>query len=328
MPKVKKPAALRSFYPEIEPYDHGMLDVGDGHQIYWETCGNPKGVPVLFLHGGPGGSCSKDHRRLFDPKRYRIILFDQRGCGRSTPHASLKANTTPHLLADIEQLRALLGIEHWLVLGGSWGSTLALAYAEIFPKRVLGLILRGIFAVREKELSWFYQEGASFIFPEEWSRFVAALSPAERKDIPHAYAKRFASKNQKTRMEAARAWATWERETLHHFPQENKKHSKADDAAMLAIALIEHHYFMNKGFMKEDQLLRNVKKLKNIPGIIIQGRYDVVCPATTAWELNQKWPTSCLVMIPDAGHAFNEPGTLDATIKATDFFAKELQDVG
>ncbi|MDR3424843.1 MAG: prolyl aminopeptidase [Alphaproteobacteria bacterium] len=324
MPAAKKILTPRSFYPEIKPYEHGMLDVGDGHRIYWETCGNPKGKPALFLHGGPGAGCSKDHRRLFDPKRYRIILFDQRGCGRSTPHARLEANTTAHLIADIEKLRALLGVDRWLVLGGSWGSTLALAYAEAFPKRVRGLILRGVFTAREKELAWFYQEGASLIFPEAWSRFVSILSVAERKNIVQSYTRRFASKNLKKKMEAVRAWANWERETLSLLSKKIKKRSKADDAFALAIALIEHHYFINKAFLEEGQLLQNAKRLKNIPGIIINGRYDVICPPTTAWELHQKWPTSCLVMIPDAGHAYSEQGTLDATIAATDFFAKEF----
>ena len=326
MTTEKKAQQLRSFYPEIEPYEHGMLDVGDGHTIYWEACGNPKGKSALFLHGGPGGGCGKDHRRLFDPKKYRIILFDQRGCGRSTPYNCLKDNTTPHLVADIEKLRLLLKVESWIVLGGSWGSFLALTYAEKYPQRVSGIILRGIFSLRKKELEWFYQEGASFLFPESWSRFVGILSPAERKNIMQAYKKRLASKDRKTKIEAARAWSNWEGETMCLIPEGEYKIDKSRDNFALAFASIENHYFTNKGFVKEGQLIRNAKKLSNIPGIIIQGRYDVVCPATTAWELHKNWPASKLIIVPDAGHAYNEPGTLDATIKATDSFAKQRKE--
>lgn len=317
----KKAPVLRTFYPEIEPYKHGMLDVGDGHRIYWEACGNPKGKPAVFLHGGPGGGCGINHRRLFNPKKYNIILFDQRGCGRSKPYACLEANTTPHLVSDIEKLRKFLGIERWLVLGGSWGSTLALAYAEKHTDRVTELVLRGIFAVRKKEIDWFYQEGASFLFPDLWENFLKPLSKAERKDIVSSYARRLASKNKRVRMEAALAWAGWEYKMSTLLTRQDTRSRVEKIKHDMALSVIENHYFMNNGFMKEGELLKKASKLKGIPGVIIQGRYDVVCPATTAWELHKNWPSSTLVMIPDAGHTFNEPGTLDATIFATDAFA-------
>lgn len=311
---------LRTFYPPIEPYDHGMLAVGDGHRVYWECCGNPKGKPVLFLHGGPGGGCIAHHRRLFNPKKYRIILFDQRGCGRSKPLHSLHANTTQHLIADIEKLRVLLGVESWLVFGGSWGSTLALAYAETHTKRVRGLILRGIFTGRRKELDWLYQEGASFLFPEAWQRYIAPLTTRERKDMMTSFRRRMLSKDKRTRFEAALAWSRWEGETSRLIPGDTAYLD--NPATMLAIALIENHYFVNGCFVKEGQLIRDAKKLAKIPGVIIQGRYDVVCPPVTAFDLHKAWPGSELVIIPDAGHAYNEPGILDASIEATDLFAK------
>lgn len=316
----RKTNSLRSLYPEIDPYDHGLLAVGDGHEVYWEACGNPKGKPALFLHGGPGGGCNENHRRLFNPKKYNIILFDQRGCGRSTPHACLEANTTNHLVADIEKLRKLLGIDRWLVLGGSWGSTLALAYAEKHPQRVTALVLRGIFALRKKELDWFYNGGAANLFPDLWEPFVSILSPTERKDIMGSYRRRLVSPNKKRRLQAALAWTEWEKKTSHLFIEQETKKGSDKNKFAIAFASIENHYFINGGFIKEGQLLRNAGKLKNIPGVIIQGRYDVVCPAITAWELHKKWPESRLTIIPDAGHAYNEPGTLDAIIRATDSF--------
>ncbi|MCL2468917.1 MAG: prolyl aminopeptidase [Alphaproteobacteria bacterium] len=318
----RKAVQLRSFYPKIEPYDHGMLDVGEGHKIYWEVCGNPQGRPALFLHGGPGGGCGKDHRRLFNPKKYRIVLFDQRGCGRSVPYNNLKANTTQHLISDIEKLRHFLKIEDWVILGGSWGSALALAYAEKYPKRVSGLVLRGIFTLRKKELEWFYKGGASFLFPEAWERFTNALSPTERKNIMGSYQKRLSSKNKKIKIVAARAWSDWEGDTLCLIPKGEYKIDESRDRFALAIASIENHYFVNNGFVKEGQLIRNASKLADIPGVIIQGRYDMVCPPVTAWELHKNWPSSKLVIVPDAGHAYDEPGILDATIRATDDFAK------
>ncbi len=320
-----KTPPLRSFFPPIEPYDRGMLSVGDGHEIYWETCGNPNGIPALFLHGGPGGGCGKDHRRLFDPKKYHIILFDQRGCGRSTPHACLKANTTRHLIGDIEKLRHFLKVDRWVVFGGSWGSALALAYAQKHTKNVLGLILRGIFTLRKKELGWFYQEGASYLFPGAWERFIGLLSKAERKDIMRSYQKRLASKNSTTRIEAARAWSHWERDTLCLIPKEKYVIDKSRDKFAVALASIENHYFINKGFMNDGALIKRAKKLQNVPGVIIQGRYDVICPATTAWELHKNWPASKLVMVANAGHSYNEPGILDATVRATDSFAKRFR---
>lgn len=318
----KKAAALRSLYPEIAPYRSGRLDVGDGHVVYWEMCGNPKGKPALFLHGGPGGGCNEKHRRLFDPKKYNIVLFDQRGCGRSAPHACLEANTTPHLVADIEKIRILSGIDRWLVLGGSWGSTLALAYAEAHPKRVSELVLRGVFALRKQEIDWFYNGGAACLFPDRWEKFIGVLSTAERRDVVGAYRRRLNSTNEKRRQEAALAWTAWEKDTLTLLPREDALKGKAKNRFALAFARIENHYFVNGGFLKEGQLIKNAKRLKGIPGVIIQGRYDVVCPAMTAWELHKNWSGSELRIIADAGHAFDEPGILDATLRATDAFSR------
>lgn len=318
----KKAPVFRSFYPEIAPYRCGRLDVGEGHVLYWEACGNPKGKPALFLHGGPGGGCSETHRRLFDPKKYNIILFDQRGCGRSAPHACLDANTTAHLVSDIEKIRALLGIDRWLVLGGSWGSTLALAYAEAYPRRVTELVLRGVFALRKREIDWFYNGGAACLFPDMWEKFIGLLSRSERQDVVGAYHRLLTSTNEKKRQEAAVAWTAWEKNTMRLLPIEDSLKKKAHKRFALAFARIENHYFVNEGFLKEGQLLKNAKRLKGIPGVIIQGRYDVVCPAMTAWELHKNWPGSKLQIIPDAGHAFDEPGILDATIRATDAFSR------
>lgn len=325
MMSKKTAPPLRTFFPPIEPYDKGIFAVGDGHEIYWEMCGNPNGIPALFLHGGPGGGCGKDHRRLFDPKKYRIILFDQRGCGRSRPHACLKANTTTHLVEDIEKLRRFLKVDRWVVLGGSWGSALALAYAERHTKKVLGLVLRGVFTLREKELSWFYQEGASFLFPEAWDRFVGILSKAEQKNIMKAYQRRLASKRRTTRIAAARAWSNWEGDTLCLIPKEEYTIDESRDNFAVALASIENHYFMNKGFMKDGVLIKGAKKLKAVPGIIIQGRYDVVCPATTAWDLHKNWTSSTLIVVPDAGHSYCEPGIMDATVRATDSLARRIK---
>ena len=308
-------------YPPIEPYDHGFLDTGDGHRVYWELCGNPNGKPAVFLHGGPGGGCSPEHRRLFDPARYCIMLFDQRGCGRSTPHASLENNTTWNLVADMEKLRQMIGVEQWLVFGGSWGSSLALAYAETHPARVSALIVRGIFALRRAELLWYYQEGASWLFPDLWEEYLAPIPPAERSDMMAAYHRRLTGGDEAVKLAAARAWSLWEARTITLLPSRELEDHHADDSYALAFARIENHYFVNEGFLEEGQLLRDAHRLVDIPGVIVQGRYDVATPARTAWDLSKAWPNADLQIIPDAGHAFSEAGILRALLAATDRFA-------
>jgi proline iminopeptidase len=308
-------------YPPIEPFETGMLDTGDGHQVYWERCGNPKGKPAVFLHGGPGSGCSPDHRRLFDPAKYCVTLFDQRGCGRSTPHASLEANTTWHLVADIERLREMSGAQRWLVFGGSWGSTLALAYAQKHPQQVSELVLRGIFTLRREELHWFYQEGASWLFPDEWEHFVAPIAPQDRHDLMGAYRRILTGPDDAMRTNAAVAWSHWEGRTITLLPDPEITASHDDARFALAFARIENHYFVNHGFFDEGQLLRDAHKLHGVPGVIVQGRYDACTPAKTAWELHRAWPRAEFHLIPDAGHAYKEPGILDRLIRATDAFA-------
>jgi proline iminopeptidase len=308
-------------YPPIEPYDHGFLDTGDGHRVYWELCGNPNGKPAVFLHGGPGGGCSPEHRRLFDPARYCIMLFDQRGCGRSTPHASLDNNTTWNLVADMEKLRQMIGVEQWLVFGGSWGSSLALAYAETHPARVSALIVRGIFTLRRAELLWYYQEGASWLFPDLWEEYLAPIPLAERSDMMAAYRRRLTGDDEAVKLAAARAWSLWEARTITLLPSRELEDHHGDDSYALAFARIENHYFVNEGFLEEGQLLRDAHRLADIPGVIVQGRYDVATPARTAWDLSKAWPNASLQIIPDAGHAFNEAGILRALLAATDRFA-------
>jgi len=312
----------REFYPEIEPFATGYLSAGGPHQIYWEQSGNPKGAPVIFLHGGPGAGASPAHRRFFDPQHYRIIIFDQRGCGRSKPHASLDNNTTWHLVADIERLRTLMGVEQWLVVGGSWGSTLALAYAETHPVRVSGLLVRGIFTLRRKELLWYYQNGASWLFPDLWEAFLAPIPEEERGDLMAAYRKRLISTDRAEQLKAAKAWSVWEGSTITLLPNNEIATGHADDHFALAFSRIENHYFVNAGFLDaDDQLLRDAYKLKKIPGVIVQGRYDVCTPAVTAWDLHRAWPEAEFHIVDDAGHAFDEPGIRDALIEATDRFA-------
>ena len=309
-------------YPPIEPYRHGFLDTGDGHRIYWELCGNPQGKPAVFLHGGPGSGCSPTHRRLFDPRRYNVLLFDQRGCGRSLPHAGLDNNTTWHLVADIERLRTeVLGAEQCLVFGGSWGSTLALAYAQTHPQRVSALIVRGIFTVRREELLWFYQEGASWLFPDVWERYLEPIPADERHDMMAAYRKRLTSPDPAEQLRAAHAWSQWEDHTITLLPSPLHNQSHAGDQAALAFARIENHYFVHGGFMEEGQLLRDAHKLRGIPGTIVQGRYDVCTPARTAWELHRAWPEADFHLVPDAGHAFDEPGILARLLEATNRYA-------
>jgi proline iminopeptidase len=312
----------RTLYPEIEPFETGRLAVGDGHELYFEVCGNPEGKPVVFLHGGPGAGCSPKARRFFDPARYRIVLFDQRGCGRSTPHASLHANTTWHLVADIEVLRRHLGIERWQVFGGSWGSTLALAYAQTHPERVTELVLRGIFMLRRWELEWFYQAGADALFPDAFDDYLAAIPPVERGDLMSAYYRRLTSDNAEIRLAAAKAWSVWEARTSFLLQDPAHIEAAAGDVFAEAFARIECHYFVHGGFFdRDDQLLANAYRLRNIPAVIVQGRYDVVCPARSAWDLHQAWPQSQLRIVPDAGHSGFEPGIVHELVLATDRFA-------
>lgn len=315
-------APARTLYPPIAPYASGHLDVGDGHCIYWERVGTPGAKPAVFLHGGPGGGISPDHRRLFDPARYDLMLFDQRGCGRSTPHAGLDANTTWHLVADIERLRAMAGVEQWLVFGGSWGSTLALAYAQSHAARVSALVLRGIFTIRQREIDWYYREGASRIYPDKWERFLAPLPEAERDDPVSAYRTLLTSDDPAIRTAAARAWSVWEGETVRLLPDPALSQAHDADDFALAFARIENHYFVHRGWLDEGQLIRDAARLAGIPGVIVQGRYDMACPAETAWALHRAWPQADFAMIEGAGHAYNEPGILDALIRATDHFAE------
>lgn len=315
-------AQRRELYSEIDPFETGTLPVGDGHTLYFEQCGNPDGKPVVFLHGGPGAGCSPKSRRFFDPKRYRIVLFDQRGCGRSRPHASLEANTTWHLVADIERLRVHLGIERWQVFGGSWGSTLALAYAQTHPNRVTELVLRGIFMLRRWELEWFYQAGTDALFPDAFEDYLAPIPLVERGDLMSAYHRRLTSSDPAVRLEAARAWSVWEGRTSFLLQDSTHVDGVAADMFALAFARIECHYFVNGGFFdRDDQLLANAYRLHGIPAVIVQGRYDVVCPARSAWDLHRAWPQAKLEIIPDAGHSAFEPGIVDALVRATDRFA-------
>jgi proline iminopeptidase len=307
-------------YPSIEPYASGSLVVESGHVLYWETSGNPRGLPALFLHGGPGGGCSVNDRRYFDASRYRIVLFDQRGCGRSTPAGALESNTTAHLIADIEALRRQLGIERWLLFGGSWGATLALAYAEQYPQRVSAMVLRGVFTARQSELDWLYRNGASQIFPEPWARFAAFIPEGEWPDLVRAYHARLTCGDAAIEAAAARAWCLWEDTiaTLLMTPP------SFDEAALLSLARIETHYFLHQAFLEEGQLIANAHRLRGIPGVIVQGRYDMVTPPVTAWTLHQAWPGSTLKIVADAGHASSEPGIRRELIAATDALCAQL----
>ena len=314
---------MKTLYPEIEPFDIGRIKVSPVHELYYEQCGNPDGKPVVFLHGGPGGGISADYRRYFDPKIYRIVLFEQRGSGRSTPHASLEDNTTWHLVSDIEQIRNHFGIDKWQVFGGSWGSTLALAYAEKHPDHVTELVLRGIFLCRPKEIRWFYQEGASEIFPDVWEEYLRVIPENERSDMVSAYYRRLTSDDYATRLEAARAWSIWEGSTSKLFFDPAMIEKFADPEFALAFARIECHYFMNNSFFATDNyLIENVGAIRPIPGVIVQGRYDVVCPIVSAWNLHRAWPEADLKIIPDAGHSISESGIIDALVDATDRFGQ------
>ena len=313
---------MTSLYPAIEPFRSGWLDVGDGHEIYFEESGNPDGKPCIFVHGGPGGGSSPEARQFFDPQRYRIVVFDQRGCGQSRPHASLEANTTWHLVADMEQLRRELGIERWLVFGGSWGSTLALAYAQAHPEVVTELVLRGIFLLRPQEIHWFYQHGASELYPDSWQSYLAPIPEAERDNLLQAFHRRLTSDNESTRLAAARAWSVWEASAS--FLVQNKDFMDKLDApaAALAMARIECHYFINGGFFETpNQLLENIGRIRHIPCVIVQGRYDVVCPPVTAWDLHRAWPEARFQLVQEAGHSAFDPGNTAALVRATDQFA-------
>jgi proline iminopeptidase len=310
-----------SFFPEIQPFARGRLQVSALHEIYFEQSGNPKGKPVVVLHGGPGGGISPFLRRMHNPAHYRIILFDQRGCGASTPHACLEENTTQHLVADMEKLRTHLKIERWQVTGGSWGSTLALAYAQSFPQRVTELVMRGIFTVRRREVQWFYQEGASFLFPEAWGSFLAPIPEAERDDLVSAYYKRLTGANEDEKITCARAWSQWEGSTLSLLPDVSRVLQFGDEHFAIAFGRIECHYFVNGGFFEtDDHLLAHAHLLKDIPGVIVQGRYDVVTPAATAYALSKAWPKARFEIISDAGHTGTEPGITDAMVRATNSF--------
>jgi len=308
-------------YPAIEPYDSGMLDVGDGHHVYWELCGTPGAKPAVLLHGGPGAGLSPEHRRLFDPALYQVMLFDQRGCGRSTPNAALEANTTWHLVDDIERLRVIAGVDRWSVFGGSWGSTLALAYAETHPDRVTDMVLRGIFTVRREEIAWYYQEGASWLYPDLWESFLAPIPAEERSDLVAAYRRRLVADDAAVRLEAARAWSLWEGQTITLLPNPALREVFAQDEYALAFARIENHYFVHDAFLEPGQLLRDASRLRHIPAVIVQGRYDLATPMRTAWDLHRAWPEADFHVVADAGHAFDEPGILHRLIEATDRFA-------
>ena len=311
----------RTLYAEIEPFDSGYLQVSPLHRVYYEQCGNPRGKPTVFLHGGPGAGCNAKSRRFFDPAQYRIVLFDQRGCGRSTPHAELSDNTTWHLVQDIETLRAHLGIARWQVFGGSWGSTLALAYAQSHPERVSELVLRGIFMLRRWELEWFYQKGCDALYPDVWEEYLKAIPEVEHGDLMSAYHRRLTSVDPAVRLAAARAWATWEGATSFLLQDPSYIESSGEDAFALAFARIENHYFVNGGFFEVDgQLLRDVSRIRSIPAVIVQGRYDVVCPMRSAWDLHRAWPEAELRIVADAGHSAFEVGITHELICATDRF--------
>ncbi len=317
---IKDP--LTWHYPPIEPFRTGRLRVSEIHELYFEESGNPDGKPVVFLHGGPGGGSEPKQRQFFNPAKYRIVNFDQRGCGKSTPYASLEDNTTWALVSDIEKLREHLAIAKWQVFGGSWGSTLALAYAETHPERVTELVLRGIFLLRRREIDWFYQHGASVIYPDAWEPFLAHIPEGERGDMLQAYHRRLTSDDPVVRLAAAKIWSGWEGATSKLIPDPEFAGHYEEDEFALAFARIEAHYFVNRGFLEaDDQLLRDAAKISHIPGVIVQGRYDVVCPIDSAWALHRAWPEADLIITPDSGHSALEPPNSRALVAATDRFA-------
>jgi len=315
---------MSDLYPHLEPYVNHTFEVEPPHKLHIEECGNPSGIPVIFVHGGPGSGCEAYHRRFFNPDKYRIILFDQRGCGRSSPHAELKGNNTQALVADMELIREKLAIDKWVVFGGSWGSTLGLVYAETHPERVHGLILRGIFLCRPSEIHWFYQEGASRIYPDYWQDYLKPIPGADHVDLLQAYYRQLTSDNEVERMAAAKAWSLWEGRCATLKPSQTVVDHFGDPFTALSLARIECHYFVNNSFLEEDQILRDAYKLHDIPGIIVQGRYDMVCPIESAWDLHQAWPQAELKIIDDAGHSASEIGTRSALVDATDKMAALL----
>jgi proline iminopeptidase len=316
------PQHRRTLYPAFDPYETGHLDVGEGHSLYWELSGNPTGKPVVFLHGGPGGGSSPEHRRQFNPDKYKILVFDQRGCGKSTPYASLEANTTWDLVEDIEKLRTQVAkVDKWQVFGGSWGSTLSITYAEKYPERVTELVLRGIFLFDQYEVDWLYKEGADSVYPEGWEEFVSIIPETERDDLVQAYRKRLTSDDQAVQLEAAKAWSKWEATTVTLLPNPHVVDEFTSPEKAIAIARIENHYMANGGWLGEGQLLKGAEKLRGIPGIIVQGRHDTCTPPKAAWSLKKAWPEVELNIIADGGHLYNEPGVLDGLIRATDKFA-------
>jgi proline iminopeptidase len=316
---------MQSLFPPVEPYRTHSVPVDSGHVLYVEECGNPDGLPAVFVHGGPGAGCELYHRCFFDPALYRIVLFDQRGCGRSVPHADLQGNTTQALVGDMETIRDLLGIERWLVFGGSWGSTLGLVYAETCPDRVLALVLRGIFLCRRRDIQWFYQDGASYLLPDYWQDFLGPVKPQERDDMVSAYHRRLTGKDEIAMMSAAKAWSLWEGRASTLLPRSAVVDHFADPKIALSLARIECHYFMNDSFLEDNQILARADRLQEIPGVIVHGRYDVVCPLEQAWELHRAWPVSRLQVIADAGHSASEAGIVDALVTATSQFATRFR---
>ena len=316
---VMSPVGRRGLYRDIEPFSFGWLSTNSPHEIYYEECGAPRGKPAVILHGGPGGAVNPTMRRFFDPTKWRMALFDQRGCGRSRPNASLEGNDTWSLIADIERLRVHLGIEKWTVFGGSWGSTLALAYAIAHPDRVEGLVLRGIFLLTQKELDWFYQGGAAMLFPDAWERFLAPIPVEERGDLMAAYHKRLTHADRRVQAQAANAWSQWEGDTISLRGPEARPPKFNEEDFAIAFARIECHFFINAGFFDEDGwILKNIDKIRHIPAWIVQGRFDVVTPLDSAWALHKAWPESKLEIVWDAGHASTEPGVIDGLVRATD----------
>ena len=313
---------MYSLFPEIRPNAQYRIAVEPPHELYVEECGDPRGLPVLFVHGGPGAGCEDYHRRFFDPNSYRIVLFDQRGSGRSTPHACLEKNTTQALVADMEIIREHLHIERWVLFGGSWGSTLSLVYAETHPERVLGLILRGIFLCRPHEIGWFYQAGANKIFPDYWQDFIAPIPENERHDLLHAHYRRLTGSDEIARMASAKAWSLWEGRTSNLQQKKSVTDFFGSAHIALSLARIEAHYFVHNSFLAPHQILQEARRLQNIPGIIVHGRYDIVCPLENAWDLHQAWPVARFHIIPDAGHSASEPGITQALVKATIEMAK------
>jgi proline iminopeptidase len=312
---------MQQLFPAIEPYQQHTVEVSDGHSLYVEECGRSDGLPVVFVHGGPGAACESYHRQFFDPEIYRIVLFDQRGCGRSVPHAALEGNTTQALLSDMEVIRTRLGIDRWIVFGGSWGSTLGLVYAETYPDRVLGLVLRGIFLCRPRDIHWFYQDGASYLLPDQWKEYQRPIPESEQHEMVAAYYRRLTGEDEIARLAAAKAWSLWEACASTLLPKAAVVEHFVNPKTALSLARIECHYFMNDSFLSEDQIIRNASRLQEIPGVIVHGRYDMVCPLEQAWALHEAWPGARLQIIPDAGHSATEPGIVDALITATNQFA-------